>query len=118
MFINKDGKIIDFEYMSRIKCTILGVDTVYFVEKLTERWKHNQKVKGFVHNGDLKTPKLWQTNDSNHEVPIIELHDPKHAKNRLSILFDHANKKKKLYGLKKQVISYLKYFIKTPKFSN
>lgn len=126
-FINEDGKIIDFEYMSRIKCTILRVETGYFgpsnrmetllVEILTERWKHNQKVKGFVHDGDLKTPKFWQS-DNEDEVPIIELHDPGHAKNRLSTIFDHSNSNKNLYGLKTQVISYFSYIVKTTKYTN
>lgn len=126
-FINEYGKIIDFEFMSRIKCSYLRVETGYFgpsnrmetllVEILTERWKHNQKVKGFVHDGDLKTPKLWQTNDED-EVPVIELHDPGHAKNRLSTIFDNANTNKNLYGLKTTIISYFSYLIKTPKYSN
>ena len=126
-FMNEKGQIIDFEYMSRIKCTILRVETGYFgpsnnmetilVEELANRWKNNQRVKGFVHDGDLKTPKLWQTTDKD-EIPIMELHDPGHAKNRLSTIFDKSNSNKNLYGMKKQIISYFSYLVKTPKYSN
>lgn len=83
-FMNEKGQIIDFEYMSRIKCTILRVETGYFapsnnmetilVEELANRWKNNQRVKDFVHDGDLKTPKLWQSTDKD-EIPIMELHN-------------------------------------------
>lgn len=104
------GKIIDFAYMSRIQCTYLKVQTGYFghsnqmesllVEQLAELWKKNPNLKGFVHDGDLKTRKLWASTEDD-ECPVIELHDPGHAKNRLFTIFDSKNKNKNIYGLKK-----------------
>lgn len=66
--MNEAGKIIDFAYMSKIQCTYLKVQTGYFgpsnqmesllVEELAEHWKKNPNLKGFVHDGDLKTKKF------------------------------------------------------------
>lgn len=74
--MNEAGKIIDFEYMSRIQCTYLRVEAGYFgpsnqmetllVEMLSERWKDNPNLKGFVHDGDLKTAKLNDWNILNN----------------------------------------------------
>ena len=50
---------------------------------LDERWKDYPNVKGFVHDGDLKTAKLM-SNTNNDETTIIEFHKSRHAKNRLA----------------------------------
>ena len=67
--INDNGKIVDFDILSRIPCTRYRVYTGYFyhsnrmedilIEQLAERWKNNPKLKGFVHDGDLKSAKFW-----------------------------------------------------------
>ena len=59
---------------------------------LDERWKDYPNVKGFVHDGDLKTAKLM-SNTNNDETTIIEFHKSRHAKNRLAF-WVHWNKQK------------------------
>lgn len=124
--INENGQIIDFEMMSKIKFTYQKVETGYFgpsnsmethlIEILSERWKNHPNLKGYVHDGDLKSPKFW-INTNKDDVPIIELHDPGHAKKSIEKIFDAANSNKKLYGLKKQVIGYFAYLCKVPKLT-
>lgn len=63
--IDQNGKIIDFEYMSRIECTHYRVDTSYYwapsrvetllVEKISGKWEDNPNLKGIVQDGDPKT---------------------------------------------------------------
>lgn len=87
--INDNGKIVDFDILSRIPCTKYRVCTGYFgpsnrmedilIEQLAERWKDNPKLKGFAHDGDLTSAKFWLTPNQENS-PLVELHDPGHAK--------------------------------------
>ena len=122
-FISPEGKIVDFDYLSRARLNGENPDNYdgpsnrmedILVERMAAKWKADTNLIGFVHDGDVKTAKFWHIDIGIFPDPV-EFHDPGHMKKTVGRLFDKYNTEKRLYGLKKLVLGQFSYICKLQK---
>ena len=103
-FISPEGKIVDFDYLSRVRLNGKNPDNYdgpsnrmedILVERMASKWKTYTNLIGFLHDGDVKTAKFWHI-DIGIFPDTVEFHDLGHMKKTVGRLLDKYNAEKRL----------------------